>query len=533
MTAAHSLVVFGYRLPAPFAQSWQRLVSAPTDALTAIDALSGLLEAAPEFVPARVQLAYVLLGSDRYRDARAQAMLVGDAESRDPEFVLQQVMLLRRFEAIEVVDRLVGRLDPSRCPPALLVRMASELGPIGLYAQAQRMLDAAGRATPLTPHGLVLRGTVEMAAGETVAATRSFEAALPGGRAPSHVRWLLSLLPTPEASTEARLDGLREALAAADPEGVDAVYAGYGLHNALHALGRHDEAWEALLCAHRARQRLEPYDRTAQHAIFEALMATRAVPGDTGQPAGGPGLVFIVGMHRSGTSVLERMLGGHGEVADGGESYVFPAAMRHATDHAAKNPLDLETVLRARDVDLGEAGEQFRRYARWRADGRRWFTEKLPSNFLHTGHILRALPEARVLHMRRDPIDTCFSNLRTLFLGAAPYAADQQDLADYYRRYQALMAHWHAISPGRILDVDYDQLVTEPEHVMRGICRFCDMDFRDAMLSPDASGGHVATASLSSVRKGLLRGRGGQWKAYAQHLVPLRAALGAATAGEG
>ena len=533
MTAAQSLVAFGYRLPAPFAQRWQRLVSAPSDARTAIGVLSDLLEAEPRFVPARVRLAYALLGSDRYRDARMQAMLAGDADSRDPEFVLQQVMLLRRFEAIESIDRLLGQLEPSRCPSALLVRMASELGPIGLYAQAQRMLDAAASAVPLPPHGLALRGTVQMAAGDTVAATRSFEAALSGGQPLPHVSWLLSLLPAPETAIEARLASLQAALAAADPEGVDAVYAGHGLHNVLHALGRHDEAWEALLCAHRARRRLEPYDRTAQQAIFEALMATGAVPHDVGEPAGGPGLVFIVGMHRSGTSVLERMLGANGDVADGGESYVFAAAMRHATDHAARSPLDLETVLRARDVDLAEAGEQFRQYARWRADGRRWFTEKLPSNFLHTVHILRALPEVRILHMRRDPMDTCFSNLRTLFLGAAPYAADQHDLADYYRRYQALMARWHAIAPGRILDVDYDQLVAEPERVMRGICRFCGIDFREAMLSPDASGGHVATASLGSVRKGLLRGRGGQWKAYARHLEPLRDALGATAVGEG
>lgn len=525
MSQARSLVVFGYRLPARFAQSWQQVVSAPIDVHSAIGVLSGLLESEPGFVPARVQLAYALLRCDRYRDAHAQAMLVGEAESSDPEFVLQQVKLLRRFEAIESIARLVSRLELSRCPPALLVRMASELGPIGLYAQVRGMLDAAGGAAPLAPHGLVLRGTVQMAAGDTGGATRSLEAALSGGQAPPHVNWLLSLLPAPDAAIEARLDGLRGALETANPQGVDAVYAGYGLHNALHALGRHDEAWDALSRAHRARRHLEPYDRAARHAIFEALMATPAVHGHSGRMADGTGLIFIVGMHRSGTSVLERMLAGHGEVADGGESYVFPAAMRHATDHASGNPLDLETVLRAREADLVETGAMFRRYARWRAAGRRWFTEKLPSNFLHVGHVLRALPEARILHMRRDPMDTCFSNLRTLFLGAAPYAADQQDLADYYHRYRALMAHWHAIAPDRILDIDYAEMVAEPERVMHGICRFCGIDFRDAMLAPDANKGHVATASLTSVREGLLGGRGGQWKAYARHLDPLRRAL--------
>lgn len=524
MTAAPSLVVFGYRLPIRLAERWQALVAAPARPRDRVAGLSALLELVPDFAPARVQLALALLMLNRYRDAHAQAMRVAEAEATEPAFALEQVLLLRRFEALEAAERVVGRMDFSRCTPALLVRLAGELGPAGLYADAARALDAAESMAPLPPQGLVLRGTLRMAAGDEGAASRSLEDALAKGCSQSHAQWLLSLLPAPDAVLGARLGDLRARLAAAPPDGLDGVYAGYALHNTLHVLGRHDEAWEALSRAHAARRRLEPYDRAAQHAVFEALMATGPVPEATPLPQA-PGLVFIVGMHRSGTSLLERMLGAHGEIADGGESYVFPAAMRHATDHAGRNPLDLETVLRARDADLSGAGAMFRRYARWRAGGRRWFTEKLPSNFLHVGHILRALPEARILHVRRDPVDTCFSNLRTLFLGAASYACDQADLADYYRRHEALMAHWHAIAPGRLLDVDYAALVAEPEREMRHVARFCGFDFRDGMLSPDAAGGHVATASLASVRKGLLRGRGGQWKGYAAHLRPLLDAL--------
>lgn len=527
MTAGPSLVVFGYRLPVRFAGQWQALVAAPTHPHDQAAGLSMLLEQVPDFVPARVQLAHALLRLDRYRDAHAQAMRVAEAEAPEPAFALEQVMLLRRFEALEAIEGVTGRMEFPGCPPALLVRLAGELGPIGLYVDAGRALDAAASRGPLPPQGLVLRGTLCMAAGDEAGAGRWLEAALAEGRRPQpHVQWLLSLLPAQDSAHEARLAGLHASMAAA-PEGrADGVYAGYALHNTLHALGRHDEAWDALARAHRARARLEPYDRVAQHAVFDALLATSTTPGKGARAEAGDGSVFIVGMHRSGTSLLERMLGAHGEIADGGESYVFPAAMRHATDHAARNPLDLELVRRARDADLSDAGALFERHARWRAGGRRWFVEKLPSNFLHVGHILRALPGARILHMRRDPVDTCFSNLRTLFLGAAPYAADQRDLADYYRCYEALMAHWRALAPERMLDVDYAELVAGPERTLRRIAQFCGFGFRNEMLDPRTSGGHVATASLASVRKGLLRDRGGQWKAYARHLGPLLEGLG-------
>lgn len=527
MTAAPSLVVLGYRLPIRFAERWQALVSAPVHPRDRAAGLSTLLEQVPGFAPARVQLARALLMLDRYRDAHAEAMRVAEAEATEPAFALEQVLLLRRFEALEAVERVVDRMDFPRCPPALLVRLAGELGPAGLYAHAARALDAAESKAPLPPQGLVLRGTLRMAAGDEVGAGRCFEAALAKERrSRPHVQWLLSLLPAPDTVREARLDGLYADMDAAPADRADGVYAGYALHNTLHALGRRDEAWNALSRAHVARRRVEPYDRSAQQAIFDALLETSATPGPVAGSEAGDGLVFIVGMHRSGTSLLERMLGAHGEIADGGESYVFPAAMRHAVDHAARNPLDLELVRRARDADLSHAGTLFERHARWRAGGRRWFIEKLPSNFLHVGHILRALPAARVLHMRRDPMDTCFSNLRTLFLGAAPYAADQRDLADYYRCYQALMAHWRSLAPDRILDVDYAALVAEPAQTLRRIAQFCGFQFRDEMLAPRTSGGHVATASLASVRKGLLRDRGGQWKAYARYLGPLLEGLG-------
>jgi hypothetical protein len=230
-------------------------------------------------------------------------------------------------------------------------------------------------------------------------------------------------------------------------------------------------------------------------------------------------------MHRSGTTLLERVLAGHDGVADGGETYVFSACLRHAADHYCQGVGDAVLVDRLDAPGLTAAGARFRDYARWRAGGKAWLTEKLPSNFLNLGFILQALPEARVLHMRRDPIDTCFSNLRTFFGNAAAYSYEQRELAEYFLHYQALMRHWHAQAPGRILDIDYAEFVAAPEIQARRVMEFCGIEFQPEALALEHGGGQVATASLADVRGGIRRDRGGVWRHYEAHLQPLREAL--------
>lgn len=133
-------------------------------------------------------------------------------------------------------------------------------------------------------------------------------------------------------------------------------------------------------------------------------------------------------------------------------------------------------------ANFGEVADGYRRAARWLARGHPFFTEKLPSNFLQAGFIAHALPHARILHLVRDPVGTCFSNLRTLFSEAVPYSYDQYDLADFYAGYRRLMRHWHAVLPGRVLDVEYDALVRDPEGEARRIAAFCGLEFEPAMV---------------------------------------------------
>jgi hypothetical protein len=200
--------------------------------------------------------------------------------------------------------------------------------------------------------------------------------------------------------------------------------------------------------------------------------------------------------------------------------------MSKAVDHYCREVVDEVVIDRAGQVDWREVAAGVRAHARWRSLGRAWVTEKLPSNFLNLGFILKALPDARILHLVRDPVDTCFSNLRTYFAQAAGYSYRQEELAAYFRRYRRLMAHWHAIAPGRILDVDYNALVTDPEAQIRRVFDYCGLAFESRALDVGRMDGVVATASATQARTGIRKDRGAAWVPYSAHLGPLLEGLG-------
>lgn len=526
--------VYGYALRAALVPLWHEALTLARrgDSASAVNRMLAIVAAQPDFMPARVQAAHLLLVVGRYRAGLAIARDVADCMPRSMGFALHVIRLLRRFEEHQKIATLVERVDWAACTSgALLAQVAGELGPIGLYRQAIDLLDRADRLVPGDRMVQVIRGTIAFLAGDIDSARLSLTSALDSpGPDLSHARWMLTM--QPDSDSLARdIDVLSEKLRLAARGSEDEAYLAFGLHNLLHASSRYEESWQALEHGCRVKRGLMRYDRQRQRRLFDALIDLDMKPVEASEEET-PEVIFIVGMHRSGTSVLERVLGGHNEVADGGESYVFPAAMREATDHLCRGIVDEVLIERAAGADLALAGQRFREYARWRAEGRSCFTEKLPSNFLNLGFILNAMPDARVLHMRRDPVDTCFSNLRTFFSQAAPYSYDQHDLADYFRMYQQLMQHWHRHFPGRILDVEYQAFVDDPETQAARVMAFCGLDFQPEALDVSRSGGYSATASVASVRRGILRNRGGAWRPYQQHLSPLLEALGAADAAQ-
>ncbi len=242
----------------------------------------------------------------------------------------------------------------------------------------------------------------------------------------------------------------------------------------------------------------------------EALASMARAEVETERP------IFIVGMPRSGTSLVEQILASHPRVYGAGELTEITALVRslpvtlypHAM--AGVEAARLEVLARRYLETLGRLDAEAARV-----------TDKMPGNFFHLGFIALLFPHARVIHCMRDPLDNGLSIFCQSFNLSHTYATDLRAIGIYYREYRRLMAHWHGVLELPILDVQYEDLVADPEGVSREIVAFAGLDWDERCLRFHESGRAVATASFDQVRKPIYKGSVGRWRRYERHLGPL------------
>lgn len=240
----------------------------------------------------------------------------------------------------------------------------------------------------------------------------------------------------------------------------------------------------------------------------------------------GPTPIFIVGLPRSGTTLLDRMLSSHSQVVSAGEINDFRRQLRWMTDVP---PSGVQGMLaaqrRSTDIDFAELGARYLEQTQWRAQGRRFYIDKLPINVRMVHLIRRALPQAPILHMVRAPMDVCFSNFKAMLGPASAYSYDMHTLAHYYEQYLRLTHHWHTSMPGAMLDVSYASLVSEPAITLRRVLQHCGLAVEEGCLHPERNAAPVATPSSAQVREPIHQRTLGEWRHYARQLEPLRLAL--------
>ena len=249
--------------------------------------------------------------------------------------------------------------------------------------------------------------------------------------------------------------------------------------------------------------------------LFSAeIMRERAGQGDPS-----PLPVFIIGMPRSGTTLCEQILASHPKIHGAGELGDFEAAVA-ALDSAGGIPSDIG------GEELRAIGAGYLARVAALAPHAARITDKMPANFRFAGLIHLALPNARLIHLRRDPVDTCLSCFSILFGGDQPFTYDLGELGRYYRAYQRLMAHWRAVlPPGVMLEVDYEALVGDFAREARGILTHCGIEWNDACLDFHKTQRPVHTASAVQVRQPIYRSSVGRWRPSGDVLRPLLDAL--------
>jgi tetratricopeptide (TPR) repeat protein len=312
---------------------------------------------------------------------------------------------------------------------------------------------------------------------------------------------------------------LRASLARPGALDADRAEVGYALGRALDEVQAYGEAFESYGAANAASRKATGarYDRAAQEAFVDRSIAAFPKPVPTvWDPTGAP--VFILGMFRSGSTLLERILSAHDGVTSGGELALMPRIVSGIAPYPdAAGEASRETALDWRKAYLAQL-----RAAR---PGAAVVTDKRPDNFLHIGLIKTMFPDAKIIHTVRDPLDMALSNWFLHLDRSMAYALDLEDAAHWYGQHNRLMAHWKRLYPD-ILTVDYDALVADPRPEIERVLGYCGLDWQDAVMDFHKAGGAVRTASVWQIREPLYRRSSGRWKNYEPHLDGLRTALG-------
>ncbi len=302
----------------------------------------------------------------------------------------------------------------------------------------------------------------------------------------------------------------------------------YALAKEYEDLGEYPRSFAHLQSGARARREHMRYDiaedvATVQWIIdaFPAGPESRAAVDSDESP------IFILGLPRSGTTLVERILASHSQVVSAGELNDFAMSLVAAARSGAGRPQlpRRELVARSATLDFAALGRDYLRGARARVPGDRRFIDKMPLNYLYCGLIRRALPAAKIVHLHRHPLAAGYAMYKTLFRDGYPFSYDLGEIARYYAAYRRLMDHWQATMPGVIHSLSYEALVANPAAATRGLLEFCGLDWEDAVsrfhLNPAAS----TTASAAQVRRPIYDTAIGQWRHYERELAPLREAL--------
>lgn len=393
------------------------------------------------------------------------------------------------------------------------------------HARAVRLFAHAAALVPSNAGYQFNLATAHKFAGDFEAAETAYEACLAADPQYWKAYPTLSQLrrQTPERNHRARYEALLPKAQTVEA----ALQLRMALFKECEDLGDYAAAFTYLSEGKAARRRELGYDFAQDAALFDGIqaqnLATLRGPGhDSTEP------IFVIGMPRSGTTLVERILSSHPAVHSAGELQNFGLAFKRASGSRSRQMLDADTLSRSGQVDFAAVGKAYVDSTRPDTGHTPHFVDKMPLNFLYAGFIHRALPKAKIVCLRRNAWDACLSNFRQLFALQFSYYNYSYDLLDcgrYYRAFDLLLQHWQRTLPGVILEVRYERLVAEPEAETRRLLAHCGLAWDDACLAFERNQAPVSTASAVQVRQPLYRSAVERHRHYQSQLAPLTALL--------
>jgi tetratricopeptide (TPR) repeat protein len=467
----------------------------------------------------------------RYRDA--EHLLVRCLEL-SPGFLSARhnyaVALHRQGKHTAALEQIQRLLAADGNNPNYRTLHAAVLAGVGEYERTIGIYEEVLRQYPRQAKIWVSYGHALKTAGQTAQGISAYRRAIELDPRLGEAWWSLANLKTYRFEA-ADLAHMRAQLGREDLSADDRVHLHFALGKALEDAGSYPESFEHYREGNAVRRAQVPYDshRMLEHVKnSRALFTPQFLAATAGQGAQAQDPIFIIGLPRAGSTLIEQILSSHSQVEGTMELPDLPALAQSVVGRSGEPSVRYPQALgRLPPAELRAMGEEYLARTRvQRKTGRAFFIDKLPNNFMHVGLIHLMLPNARIIDARRHPLGCCLSGFKQHFARGQHFTYDLADLGSYYASYVELMAHFDAVLPGRVHRVFYEDMVENTEAEVRGLLEYCGLPFEPACLRFYENERAVRTASSEQVRTPIYRDGMQQWRHYEPWLEPLKSALG-------
>ena len=402
---------------------------------------------------------------------------------------------------------------------------AATLGRVGDFDEAIAMYEAVLRRTTSQPRVWTSYAHLLKTVGRLEEGISAYRKAIELRPTLGEAWWSLANLKTVRFS-DTDVAAMAEALASPAASDEDRFHLEFAMGKAMHDAARIDDAFSHYARGNALRLQLQPYvARDIENLVGRSIDGfTAKAFAERRGGCGSPDPIFIVGMPRSGSTLLEQILSSHSQVEGTSELQDIPILAQRSGDYP-------KSVLGLSERERQALGEEYlKRTSVQRRTGKPFFIDKLPNNWMWVPFIQLILPKAKIIDARRHPLGCCLSNFRQHFAHGQTWTYDLQHLGHYYADYVRLMAHVDAVLPGRVHRVIYERMVDDTEQEIRSLLDYCGLEFEPACLEFYKTDRPVRTPSSEQVRRPIYREATEEWRAYEAHLGPLKKALGAVLA---
>lgn len=398
---------------------------------------------------------------------------------------------------------------------------------IGLHKKAVIFFQQAVAINDKNPNYFFNLGAALKFVGDFDGAKKAYEKTI--AMAPNYYKAHAALTGLGGISATSNHIPLLEQLFSQTQHADDSLYIGHALAREYESLKDFDKAFFYLDMAKKCKLKQFNYHLDEDKALFSSIEShfknvdrSKVQGFDTDEP------IFVVGMPRSGTTLVERIISQHSEVTSAGELQHFGLLLKKMAKTTSKRVIDAETIAATENINFAKLGEDYIESTRAITGKTAKFVDKMPLNVLYVGFILKALPKAKIVCLDRNPLDTIVSNFRQLFAvnqSYYSYSYDLESTTEFYLLFKQLTALWLALFPENFYFINYEKLVNDPVNEAKQLIEFCNLSWQEQCVDIDQNSAPVATASAMQVRRPINNSSVGNWKKYDAYLDGVKAIL--------